>query len=373
MLSTQSGIGVYDDVLFWDHMVQHLMLIMVAPPLLIAGQPITLLLHASRNPLHTWAKRILRSPVASFLTWPVFAAAAYAAAIAAAHLTSLATFVERNQVDHNLEHVAFLLIGYLFFLPILGKEPIRWRLSYPVRFVVLVLIMPVDTFTGLVLGYGTAASPGVPTGPRPAWAPSPVQDLHLGGAVMWIGGDAIMFGLMMLVFLVWSRDERAEISGHGWFERARQENLAALVSSSEPEAGRQTPAGAAAGRGGIDDDEHLAISSLQEPGGRTPRANGCGHGTGLSASTVSWPRRFSSMVANFAGLAGRHADCVFYVNLRNVLDSLIPPCAWIQSETPTLLAPVSGRQSWLAVTGRSRSSKSCWSGSHVGGLSAAWC
>jgi cytochrome c oxidase assembly factor CtaG len=274
VLSTQSGIGVYDDVLFWDHMVQHLMLIMVAPPLLIAGQPITLLLHASRNPLHTWAKRVLRSPVASFLTWPVFAAAAYAAAIAAAHLTSLANFVERNQFDHNLEHVAFLLIGYLFFLPILGKEPIRWRLSYPVRFVLLVLIMPVDTFTGLVLGYGTAASPGVPTGPRPAWAPSPVQDLHLGGAVMWIGGDAIMFALMMLVFLVWSRDERAAVSGHGWFERARQENLAALVGSGQPEAGSQAPAGGAAARGSIDDDEHLAAYNAYLARLNNPSATG---------------------------------------------------------------------------------------------------
>src|ERR1700722_6154525 len=69
VLATQSGIGVYDDLLFWDHMVQHLMLIMVAPPLLIAGQPITLLLHSSRNPLHTWAKRLLRSRAATFLTW----------------------------------------------------------------------------------------------------------------------------------------------------------------------------------------------------------------------------------------------------------------------------------------------------------------
>ena len=275
VLATQSGIGAYDDVLFWDHMVQHLMLIMVAPPLLIAGQPITLLLHASRNPLHTWTKRVLRSPVASFLTWPVFGAAAYAAAIAAAHLTGLANLVERNHLDHNLEHVAFLLIGYLFFLPILGKEPIRWRLSYPVRFVVLVLIMPVDTFTGLVLGYGSASSPGVPTGPRPAWAPSPVQDLHLGGAVMWIGGDAIMFGLMMLVFLMWSRDERAAVSGHGWFERARQENLAALVSSGQPEAGRPAAASGAASRGGIDDDEHLAaynayLARLNDPSATGP-------------------------------------------------------------------------------------------------------
>ncbi len=87
VLATQSGIGAYDDVLFWDHMVQHLMLLMVAPVLLIFGQPVTLLLHASRNPLHSWAKRLLRSRVVSFLTWPVFGFAAYTAAVVATHLT----------------------------------------------------------------------------------------------------------------------------------------------------------------------------------------------------------------------------------------------------------------------------------------------
>jgi cytochrome c oxidase assembly factor CtaG len=266
VIATQSGIGVYDNLLYWDHMVQHLMLIMVAPPLLIAGQPITLLLHASRNPLHTWSKRFLRSKVATFLTWPVFGAVAYAAAIVGAHLTDLANLVERNQTAHNFEHAAFLIIGYLFFLPIIGSEPIRWKLSYPVRFVVLVLIMPVDTFTGLVLGYGSATSPGIPTGPRPAWAPSPVQDLHLGGAVMWIGGDCLMFALMMLVFARWATDERAETGGRGWFELARRENLASILASQQvaPAGSPDQTAGAATGpaisaktaeRGGIDDDD----------------------------------------------------------------------------------------------------------------------
>jgi cytochrome c oxidase assembly factor CtaG len=262
VLATQSGIGAYDDLLYWDHMVQHLMLIMIAPPLLIFGQPITLLLHASRNPLHTWTKRLLRSPVAKFLTWPVFGVAAYTAAVVGAHLTPVATYVQRNQAAHDAEHALFLIIGYLFFLPILGHEPIRWRLSYPVRFVVLVLIMPVDTFTGLVLGYGSSSSPGIPTGPRPAWAPSPVQDLHTGGAVMWVGGDALMFALMMLVLLMWSTDERAALSGHGWFERARRENLATLVASHRVAASDGATSGsgndARAPRGGIDDDEHLA-------------------------------------------------------------------------------------------------------------------
>ena len=299
VLATQSGIGSYDDLLFWDHMIQHLMLIMIAPPLLIIGQPVTLLLHASRNPLHTWAKRVVRSRVVSFLTWPVLGFLGYAGAIVAAHLTGLANLVETSETVHNAEHAAFLLVGYLFFLPILGREPIRWRLSYPARFVILVLVMPVDTFTGLVLGYGNAGTPGVSAGPRPPWAPGSVQDLHWGGAIMWVGGDAIMFGLMMLVFLAWSRDERPAATGRGWFEAARRASMASLVAThpapgaatagtrgqpGEGQPGGSQPGGSQSrdgqpagdrsgasqpptadpaasgwsGRGGIDDDEHLA-------------------------------------------------------------------------------------------------------------------
>ena len=293
VLATQSGIGAYDDVLFWDHMVQHLMLLMVAPVLLIFGQPVTLLLHASRNPLHTWTKRVLRSPVVSFLTWPVFGFAAYTAAVVAAHLTGIANLVETSQAVHNAEHAAFLIIGYLFFLPIIGNEPIRWRLSYPSRFIILVLAMPIDTFTGLMLGYGSAGAPGVAATARPAWAPGPVADMHAGGAVMWVAGDGMMFALMMIVYMLWSMDDRAAVSGHGWLETARRTNLASLVASqpargaagrlggaddSETGSGTGTepePASSAAawrdGPGGIDDDEHLAaynafLARLNEAG-----------------------------------------------------------------------------------------------------------
>ena len=93
VVALQSGIGTYDDVLFWDHMIQHLMLVMVAPPLLIVGRPVTLLLHASRNPVHHWSIKVLRSRVVSFLTWPVFGFAAYAGAIVIGHLTGIANLV----------------------------------------------------------------------------------------------------------------------------------------------------------------------------------------------------------------------------------------------------------------------------------------
>src|SRR5215472_15521300 len=258
VIATQTGIGAYDDLLFYDHMIQHILLLMVAPPLLIAGQPLTLLLHASRNPLHTWAKRVIRSRLASFLTWPVFGTLAYALTVMAAHLTAIASYTEQRPAWHNGEHALFIVIGYLFYLPILGSEPIRWRLSFPIRFVLLVLLMPIDTFTGVALGYASAHSPGIPAGPRPGWAPSPVSDLHSGGAVMWIAGDGIMFALMMIVFLMWARNERTTVTGRSFFERARRENLAAMVASSQPATGATRAPPPAADSRTIDDDAHLA-------------------------------------------------------------------------------------------------------------------
>jgi putative copper resistance protein D len=259
VLATESGIGAYDDVLFWDHMIQHLMLIMVAPALLVAGAPVTLLMHASRNPLHTWVKRAVRSRVVTWLTWPPFAVAAYAATIVGTHLTGLMSLVMSNQALHDGEHALYLIVGYLFFLPLLGREPVRWRLSYPVRLLILFLTMPIDTFTGLVLGYSNTPMAGM--GPRPSWATRAVDDLHAGGAVMWIGGDALMFGLMMVVFLAWSREGHTSASSHGWLEAARRASFAGLTGPGTP---RQTadavsvPAAQRRDERTIDDDEHLA-------------------------------------------------------------------------------------------------------------------
>src|SRR3984885_14781439 len=167
-LATQSGIGTYDGTLFWDHMVQHLMLLMIAPPLLVTGQPMTLLLHASRNPLHTWVKRVLRSgPVHAF---PAPASGA--------------------------ERPLFLVVGYIYFLPLIGKEPIGWKVSFPVRLFLLFIAMPVDAFTGVVLGSETSMPFTAFSAPR-TWGPTPLEDIHLGGAVMWVGGAAIMFVLIL--------------------------------------------------------------------------------------------------------------------------------------------------------------------------------
>ena len=262
VLATESGIGAYGDLLFWDHMIQHLMLIMIAPALLVTGRPITLLLAASSDPLHAWAERALRSRVVSALTWPPFGVIAYTVTIVGTHLTGLMNVIMSNGALRDGEHVLYLAVGCLFFLPLLGGEPIRWQISYPARLLILALTMPVDTFTGLVLGYSTTPMTGM--GPRPAWAPNPISDLHSGGAVMWIGGDAIMFAIMMLVFLAWSRDGRVSAGGGGWLEAARRASFTGLTGAGQPQQAAATtvttPDGRTARRdeGTIDDDEHLA-------------------------------------------------------------------------------------------------------------------
>lgn len=230
-LATQSGIGTYDDTLFWDHMIQHLMLLMVAPPLLVAGQPVTLLLHASRNPLHTGVKRLVRSRPVQWLTWPAFGVVAYAATVVGTHLTSFMNLVFEHDAVHQAEHVLYLVVGYLYFMPLIGKEPLRWKVSYPLRLFLLFIVMPVDAFTGVVLG-SYQVDPFAPLEPR-SWGPSAVNDLHEGGAVMWIGGAAVMFAVIMVTFFQWTRETRPS-AGMGWLETVRRSSLAERIAEAGP-------------------------------------------------------------------------------------------------------------------------------------------
>ncbi len=272
VLATESGVGTYDETLFWVHMIQHLMLIMIAPPLLVAGQPVTLLMHASRNPLHTWVKRVVRSRPVAWVTWPAVGVAAYAATIVGTHLTGFMNLVLTNGTVHNLEHVLYLVVGYLYFLPLVGREPLRWKVSYPLRLFLLFIAMPVDAFTGVVLNsYGT--DPFRPLLPR-SWGPSQLDDVHTGGAVMWVGGAAIMFVVIMVTFFAWSRETRPS-GGMGWLESARRANLAERVSEGTVAA--TAPGTSRIGQStSIDDDEHLAAYNAY-----LARLNGGGlNGTG---------------------------------------------------------------------------------------------
>ncbi len=241
-VATESSIGAYDDVLFSVHMVQHLLLIMVAPPLLISGRPVTLLLHAAGNPLHTWVKRAVRSRAVTALTWPPGVVILYAAVVAGTHLTPFMNLVLTNDAVHDAEHALYVFTGYLFFLPVVGSEPIRWRLPMFGRFLMLLATMPVDTAVGVALML-------LPREPWPAyahtgrtWGPGLVADLHAGGFIMFAGSDLIMavLGIVLAVGIVHgTRRSRADLGWRDGAVRIRR-GLAAdgpAVAGARPAAG----------------------------------------------------------------------------------------------------------------------------------------
>ncbi len=248
-VAVMSAIGRYDTTFFWVHMIQHLLLIMVAPALLIHGKPLTLAMHASRNPLHTIIKRTLRSRPVTVITCPLVAIPAYAAVVVATHLTSFNNEVVLHPPVAAAEQVAYLVVGYLYLVSGFGDEPIRWRLSRPAKMVIILLSMPIDTFTGLTL-LTTHAEPW------PAYAaqhhtfgPDMVTDVHWGGAMMWIGGDTIMIALIITALIPWVLGQGRGGARMRWVEQARRANMDRYATTAP-----ESP-GTTAGSSDVDDDD----------------------------------------------------------------------------------------------------------------------
>ncbi len=224
-VALESVIGVYDQILFYDHMIQHLMLIMIAAPLLAMGAPVELLERATTGQVQQIVERGLGSRIAEAVAHPVVDFVLYAVLVPIAHLTSFYNDSLTHSAVNDLEHLLFLAIGYLFWRHVVAIEPSRHPLSPPLRLIYLALAVPVDTFTGLTLASATnELFPAYLTIHR-TWGPSLVTDLHAGGAIMWVAGDTLMLIAMIPCAIQWMRYEEQRAA-----EIDRQLDLAALGS-----------------------------------------------------------------------------------------------------------------------------------------------
>jgi len=202
-----SFVGVYDGELFYDHMVQHLLLIMIASPLYALGAPLKLAFWATDGRAHQLVTRWLRSSLARVLDHPVVAFVLYAVMIPVTHLTSLYNLTLENENIHNAEHLLFLAVGYLFWRQVFTGEFSARRVYPGLRLALLAFAIPVDTFTGLSLASSThEIFPAYLTMHR-TWGPSLVADLHAGGVIMWVAGDTLMFLPMIPIALQWMHFE----------------------------------------------------------------------------------------------------------------------------------------------------------------------
>ncbi len=215
--------GVYGDGgLFWVHMIQHLMLIMVAPWLLCLGHPVTLLVRACPR-----LGVVRRSRPYALVTAPLVGLVVYGAVLFGVHLSSFMDAMMGSPALMVLEHALYLGGGYLYFSQILTADSPARPTAYPLRLFSLFMGMSADTVVGVVLIQAT--HPPFPAYARmhPPWGPGALTDIHDGGAVMWIGGDGLMFVMMLVVGARWLLDRSPEASRAGTFlESARQAALA---------------------------------------------------------------------------------------------------------------------------------------------------
>ncbi len=223
LVALTSAIDPYAEELLTVHMVQHLLLTMIAPPLLALGAPVTLLLRAASPSvrrrtilpvLHSLPIRLLAS---AWVAWPLFSLVMWAT-----HFSPLYDAALENQAVHDLEHVLYLASGALFWWPVVAADPIPGRLRHGARMAYLLLQMPVGAAVGLVIWSAPIILyPHYATSTR-TWGPSPLDDQQIGGLLMWAGGDLVLLAAVAFVVAAWIRsdvrrsvriDERARRTG----------------------------------------------------------------------------------------------------------------------------------------------------------------
>ncbi len=206
-LALLSPIEAYEGLLFSVHMVQHMLLQLVAAPLLLAGAPITLILRVASPPWRSRVLAVLHSPVVKAISFPIVAWVFFAATNWGWHFSTLYDEALENQALHYLQHAHFLVAALLFWWPALGADPSPWRLPHPVRLFYLFLAMPQQSFLGVALLQATTVLyPHYVTNAR-TWGPTPLEDQQIGGMVMWVFGDVAFLAGMAIVVLLWMRHE----------------------------------------------------------------------------------------------------------------------------------------------------------------------
>lgn len=193
-LALASPLEPFADLLLQVHMLQHLLLMMVAPPLLWLGAPLLPFLRCLPMPVrHYWAVPFLRLPlvrcIGRFVTHPVVA---WSLLIVASWVWHFPPFYEaalRSPALHALEHACFLGSGLLFWWPVVQPYPSRIRFSswwlLPYLFLADIqntLLSALFTFSGVVL-YPYYL--GVPR----LWGISATDDQIVAGVLMWVPGS----------------------------------------------------------------------------------------------------------------------------------------------------------------------------------------
>jgi len=207
----QSGIEQYDTALFSIHMVQHVLLILVAAPLIALSGPVTLALRTARPDVRRrYLLPILHSRVVRWLSHPVVAWLLFAGVMWGTHFSPLFDAALENPWLHDLEHVLFIVTALLFWWPAVARDPAPWRMPHPGRVMYVFLQMPQNTFLAVVILFASAPLYSHYATLNRPWGPSALVDQQLAGAVMWLAGDVLFIAAIIAIVAGWMRFEERD-------------------------------------------------------------------------------------------------------------------------------------------------------------------
>ncbi len=194
----------------------------------------------------------------------------YAVLIPISHLTIWYNYTLTHESVHNAEHLAFLLVGYLFWRQIFGNDPNCYRLHPALQFFYLFMAIPIDTFTGLSLAGATKEMFPAYFATHRTWGPSYVdRPPHRRLDIMWVVGDTLMLWPMIPVALRWMHMEERkavridrELDAQALAEAAAPARSAAEVHQLHPDP---------VGIGAVDELERASRRGRWSSGSTRPR------------------------------------------------------------------------------------------------------
>jgi cytochrome c oxidase assembly factor CtaG len=193
-----------DHYLFSAHMLQHLLLILVVPPLLLLGTPASLFTGILRNPAVARLERVLRQPV---IAWTLGIGTLYVW-----HAPVLYNAALADEQVHVLQHLCFLVTATIFWWLILSPvESSRTSLLVAVPY--LLAAAMANSLLGIYFSFASpglypaylnpGGDPGVLAIVRTGWSLSAAADQQLGGLMMWVPGGLVFLAAVFGVLARW--------------------------------------------------------------------------------------------------------------------------------------------------------------------------
>lgn len=248
-LVTMTGIGAYDTTLLSVHMIQHMVLGMVAPIFLALGAPVTLALRTLPKRPRAAVLATIHSRVARVLAFPLVAYAIFVANPFVLYFSDFYRATLEHPWLHELMHAHFIATGCLFFWPLLGLDPLPGRWPHPARALLMLLSVPFHTVLGLTImqqkllvGGDYYPSLGL------SWA-NPAADQVTAGGVLWAGGEFVSITMLGVLVVQWIRDSEREarrVDRQLDREEAEAARQAAEAGNGDNSEGAAPPEGAAA-------------------------------------------------------------------------------------------------------------------------------